>query len=388
MRVLVLSNLYPSPVFPTRGQFNRHPLRLLAGRHAVRVIVPVSWTDELAARRRRSGFCFGRRRQELDGLTVDYPRYLFLPRVFRGLHGRFFLASVRRSFWRAVEEFQPDILLATWAFPDGWAGVKLARCAGIPVVVKVHGSDIKLLQQNSARYHRTAEALQAADAVVAVSNDLREHVVSMGVDPRAVRLIYNGVDSDSFRPGSKAEARNRLGLCLDSPLILFVGNLFPVKGVDVLLSTIALLLTKGVPSRLTIIGKGPLLRTLGQQATDLNISDRVAFLEPISQRHLAVWYQAADVFVLPSRSEGVPNVLLEASACACPWVASRVGGIPEIAHMGQSRLVPPDDPDCMAAGIQDLLGRPPNELHVPRSWANAVDELERVLLEVLASRAA
>jgi glycosyltransferase involved in cell wall biosynthesis len=97
---------------------------------------------------------------------------------------------------------------------------------------------------------------------------------------------------------------------------------------------------------------------------------------------LADWYRAADLFVLPSRSEGVPNVLLEASACGCPWVASRVGGISEIAHLGQSRLVPPDDPHALAAAIRDSLGRPPGTLVPPRGWDATVDEMEQLLRQV------
>src|SRR5262245_37895619 len=223
MRVLVLTNVFPSPVFPTRGPFNLHPLRILARRHSVRLVVPVAWTDEWAARRRGRGQFPHGRREVRDSIVVNYPRYWFPPRILRGWYGHCFIASVRGIFRRTVEEFRPDLVFASWAYPDGWAGVRLAREARLPVVVKVHGSDVKLLDKYPARLRRTAEALKAADGIVAVSRDLLEHVLKLGVDPHKVRLIYNGVDAAVFRPGSKVAARELLGMAKDSPILLFVG---------------------------------------------------------------------------------------------------------------------------------------------------------------------
>jgi glycosyltransferase involved in cell wall biosynthesis len=229
---------------------------------------------------------------------------------------------------------------------------------------------------------RTADALKAAAGVVAVSQDLVEHVLKLGVDAQKVRLIYNGVDSTVFRPGSKDEARDQLEVAGDVPLLLFVGNLFPVKGPDVLLSAFATLIAEGVSARLAVIGQGHLRGMLERQSVDLGIEKQTTFIGPLPQEQLARWYRAADLLVLPSRSEGVPNVLLEASACGCPWVASNVGGVPEIAHFGHSRLVPPENPAELARGISDMLGRTKNSAVSPRSWDAAVNELEELLLTV------
>jgi glycosyltransferase involved in cell wall biosynthesis len=195
-------------------------------------------------------------------------------------------------------------------------------------------------------------------------------------------LIYNGVDAAVFRPGCKNEAREKLGMTGDSPLLLFVGNLFPVKGPDVLLSAFATLIAEGVSARLAIIGQGHLRGTLERQAADLGIEQRISFIGSLPQEQLARWYRAADLLVLPSRSEGVPNVLLEASACGCPWVASDVGGVPEVAHFGHSRPVPPEKPEELARGIREMLGSTRNTAVSPRSWDTAVNELEELLLAV------
>ena len=379
MRVLAVTNLYPNPLQPHRAPFNRHQLRLLGERHPLRVIAPVAWTDELALARAGGRLA---RAVTLDGLAVEHPRYYFPPRLARGCYGHCFAASARGAFRRAVREFAPDVVFAPWAYPDGWAAVRLARRAGLPAVVQVHGSDVKLLDQFPTRRRRTAEALAAAAGVVAVSRDLRDCVVALGVPAERVAVIHDGVDADVFRPGDRAAARAAVGPpggWPAAPVLLFVGNLVPVKGIDVLLTALA---SVG-PARLLLVGAGPARGRLARQAADLGLADRVTFLGSLPQAVLPDWYRAADLFVLPSRSEGVPNVLLEAGACGTPWVASRVGGVPEIPGHASRRLVAPGDPAALAAAIAAALaaGRPdPADLPPPKPRAEAVGELEAVLL--------
>jgi glycosyltransferase involved in cell wall biosynthesis len=381
VRVLALTNLYPTPAQPHRAPFNRHQLRLLAERHPVRVIAPIAWTDEARA-------LFGgkarSRRAVRDGLTVDHPIYWYPPHVGRAWYGHCFARSVGGAFRRVVREFRPDVVFAPWAYPDGWAAVRLGHAAGLPVVVQVHGSDVRLLDAYPARRGPTADALARADGVVAVSRDLAERVAALGGAPEKVRVIRDGVDATVFRPGPKAEARDRVGLTTGDPVVLFVGNLVPVKAVDVLLAAVARMAADGVRVRLVLAGAGPLRDKLDAQARGLGLSDRVRFLGARPQEELADWYRAADVFVLPSHSEGTPNVLLEASACWTPWVATQVGGIPDIAELGASRLVPPGDASALAEAIAQTLVEPPSRPAAPTKLrAEAVAELADYLEEVV-----
>ncbi len=383
MRVLALTNLYPNPFQPHRATFNRHRLRLLGERVPVRVIAPIAWTDEWKARRSGKPPLPAGRRILFDGLTVDHPRYLFPPKFGRRWHGRFYLRSVRASFEKAVSEFRPDLLFAPWAYPDGWAAVRLGHAAGLPVVIQCHGSDVLLLDRFPARKKRTVEAVAAADGVVAVSRDIARHLVAMGAAPGRVRVVYDGVDPSKFHPAPKAEARARVGLTGADPTVLFVGNLVPVKGVDVLLAACGQLVREGFPLRLVVIGEGPLRRKLQTLAVALGMEGRVDFVGSVAHELLPGWFQAADLLVLPSHSEGVPTVLLEASACRTPWAASRVGGIPEIEHLGLSRLVSPNRPVELAAAIRERLTAVVPETYQPetRSARSAVTELLEFLEE-------
>ena len=107
MCILVLTTLYPNPYQPGRAPFNGPQFRALADRHAVAIISPIAWTDELAARRRGAARLPRDRRISRDGIPVDHPLYVHTPWVLRGRYGRFFRHSIHRPFERALAEFRP-----------------------------------------------------------------------------------------------------------------------------------------------------------------------------------------------------------------------------------------------------------------------------------------
>jgi glycosyltransferase involved in cell wall biosynthesis len=387
MNILALTSLYPNPLQPHRATFNRAQIRALAAHHAVRVIAPVAWTDEIGCWWHSAGRLPANRQMRCDGVPVEHPRYWFPPRMLRQWYGHCFRHSVRPAFERAVAEFGPDLVYAPWAYPDGWAAVSLGRRAGLPVVLKVHGSDILLLPQYPARRQRTIEALQQADAVIAVSHDLADRLLHFGVAARRLHLVYDGVDSALFHPGPKAQARARLGLEENGRVVLAIGNLVAVKGFNILIESCVQLARNGLPFVCYLIGGGPLRRALEQQVRRCGLKDQVRFLGALPQNELPDWYRAADVFVLPSFSEGVPNVLLEAASCGTPFVASRVGGIPEIAHLGPSQLVPAGNPSQLALTLADTLtsaGKYCTRTDIrPRTLADVVTDLEVVFDAVM-----
>jgi glycosyltransferase involved in cell wall biosynthesis len=390
MRILAVTNIFPSPYLPFKAPFNRHQFRVLGERNAVRVIAPIAWTDEWRARRKGVPALPRNRRVELDGLVVEHPRFYFPPKILQGTYGRWYQASVGPTFRRCVAEFRPELIYATWAYPDGWAAVRLARRAGLPVVVQVHGSDILVLTKHAKRRRLTFDALRAADGVIAVSADLAGCAIQEGVPADRVRVVYGGVDAAVFHPGPKVDARKRLGLDREpDPLLLFVGNLLPVKGLDVLIDACAALARDGFRFRCHLIGQGPLAEPLAAQIERHGLTDRVKLLGPKPQSELPDWYRASDLFVLPSRSEGVPNVLREAAACGLRCVATRVGGIPEVSSCGDIRLVPAEDSAALAGAIRTGLAERdrPVPVSATRTRVQAISDLEE-FLEGIVARAA
>lgn len=382
MRILAITNLYPHPANPTFAAFNRQQFRELARNHELTVIAPISWVEVLKGRRRdidmpRDGL-------DADGIHVCRPTYYFPPKVLRYQYGRFYLASIRRTFARMLRAARPEVILACWAHPDGWAAARLAREVGLPVVLKVVGSDVLITTQDARRRPRVVESLRAAHAVAAVSQDLAEHVIRLGAHAERVHVVHEGLDAGLFRPGSRAEARARLGLTAKGPIILFVGNLLLSKGTGVLIDVCRTLADRGLDFRCHLIGHGPDAPKLRAQAGRLGLADRVVLAGARPQTELPDWYRASDLVVLPSFSEGIPNVLREATACGRPFVATHVGGIREIADPDVSRLVPPRAVVEFADAVQEMLASPPSEEAVlERSRHSGWDESAMRLTELL-----
>jgi glycosyltransferase involved in cell wall biosynthesis len=144
--------------------------------------------------------------------------------------------------------------------------------------------------------------------------------------------------------------------------VLFVGNLVAVKGVDVLLKAWSRLAAAGVlgsEDRLAIVGDGPERGRLQAQAEALGLGPRVAFAGAVAFAEVPRWMAASDVLCLPSRSEGTPNVVVEALASGVPVVATRVGGVPELVRQGENGLlVPPEDAPALAEALASALVRP------------------------------
>jgi glycosyltransferase involved in cell wall biosynthesis len=364
MRLVFLSTIFPNPYQPTRGIFNLAFARALAARHDVRVVCPVAWTDEWAGRRKHGRLLEGDRVADLGGVEAHYPRYLFTPKVLRRMYGEFQWQSVRRAVSGLIESFRPDAFIGYWAHPDGEAAIRAARLAAVPAVVMVGGTDVLLFTRSPARRRCIQNVLSRADAVVAVSRDLRERVIELGVNPANAHVVARGVDTSLFRPGDRDEARRRLGIPAGKRVVLWVGRMHPVKGLDVLIDACHLLRSEqggatAIDLSVHLVGDGPLRRSLEADVAAHGLGSVVHFAGLKAPAELPDWYRAADVTVLPSRSEGIPNVLRESLACGTPFVASRVGGVPELAASSPAnRLVPAGDAALLANAIRLMLDNP------------------------------
>ena len=385
MRILALTNLYPNPFQPTKAPFVRNELKALAKSHFVRVISPISWTDEVRSRLRGQAQFSRTKVATVDGVRVDFPRYWYPPGILRQYYGHFFYRCVGKTFHELAAAIQPDLIYTPWAYPDGWAAVRLAREIGVPVVLKVHGSDILLLDQHAGRQRPTAAAVCGADGVVAVSRDLGSHLARLGVSENKIHLNYGGVDHATFFPSAKVEARRKLGLPASKTILLYIGNLVKVKDIPTLLKACAFLRQRGLEFELRIIGEGPLRSQLTTLSHQHGLAETVNFQGVMPQTELADWYRAADLFVMSSSSEGVPSVLLEASACGTPYVATCVGGIPEILDWGRGSLVEPGNSADLASGIEKALTKTwdRGEKILERSIEDSARELELILQQVL-----
>ena len=211
-----------------------------------------------------------------------------------------------------------------------------------------------------------AAAIACADAVLASCSAEADQLVALyGADPARVKVLPPGVDRAFFGPGDQAQAKRAVGLAEDAPVALFVGRIQPLKALPVAVRAFAQLTqrpTRAGQATLVVIGgpSGPLGQAELQGVKDLinhfGLGPRVRFVAPQPHELLSTYYRAADVCVVPSRSESFGLVALEAAACARPVVASAVGGLTTLVDHGRTGyLVEPDDVDGFAHYMGDVL---------------------------------
>ena len=385
MNILALTNLFPSAWDPLRASFNRQQFDRLASAHDLEVMVAIDFRDRHRGRR---GDPPALAHARTNDFTFWYP-----PRIGRSMHGMAWYASLMAQRGAVLRRGRYDLLLASWGYPDAVGTARLARTLRLPYVVKVHGSDLNLQAERWLQRRQITAALRGARAVVAVSAALAERARELGAPAGRVHVLYNGVDADSFHPGDRAAARERLGLPPDPPLILFVGNLTPGKGCLDLLEAFPGLLGRQPEARLAFVGDGPAARALRTRAGELGVADRVLFAGARAHDELPAWMHAASLLCLPSHNEGVPNVVLEAMACGIPVVASNVGGIPEVLPAQAGRMVPPRDRRALVDALDEVLRHDwqPDAItaHAARfSWHDNIQRLDRILQDAIQPAAA
>jgi len=328
VRVLTFTNLYPNAVQPRHGIFVEHRMRQLAasGEAAVRVVAPVPWVplDDPAFRQ----FAILARVPKADerhGIAIRHPRFPAIPKVTGWINPfSMALAALPTILKLRRESGDFDLIDAHFVYPDGAAAVLLGRWLGKPVVVTARGTDI-----NEFPSYRVPRAWirwvgRRAAALITVSAALRDSLLELSVPPERVTVLRNGVDFEIFRPADRAAMRATLGL--SRPTLVSVGHLVENKGHHFVIAALRELPDVG----LVIVGDGPMRAELQALADRCGVADRIRWTGTLPQAQIVNYYAAATATVLASKSEGMPNVLLESLACGTPVIATAVGGIAEV----------------------------------------------------------
>ena len=247
---------------------------------------------------------------------------------------------------------------------SGWVGSRFAAALELPHVVTFHTlAEAKRQATNeepdvSARYVTERKVANDADFVVCFT----EHEATLlarsyGVSRAAIKVMPCGVDTDMFCPRDKAEARSRLGVT-EKYVVLFVGRIEPIKALGTLIQAVELV--EDISSlRVLVVGGdsyGPEYQRVQSMCYSLGIDDNVSFVGSVPQMELPIYYNAADILVVPSKYESFGLVALEALATGTPVIASRVGGLATIVQDTKTGfLIPWQCPDAFARKLEILL---------------------------------
>jgi len=258
---------------------------------------------------------------------------------------------------------------------SGIAGHTIKHQLDLPLVSTFHTLDrVKAeaspeeVEAHSRHIRAEAEAsiIRCSDTVLASCSVEAAQITDLyGADPNRIRIVAPGVDHAFFGPGDRAQARRALGLPADGPLLLFVGRIQPLKGASVAVATLASLVRDHPDAHLVVVGgpSGPHgdeeVARIDELVHGLGLEDHVVFVPPRPHELLSTFYRAADVCLVPSRSESFGLVALESAACGTPVVASDVGGLRSLVDHGRTGfLVEEPDPEAYAAWVRQLLAEP------------------------------
>ncbi len=250
-----------------------------------------------------------------------------------------------------IKKWRPDVILAFFGMPCGAVAWMTKIFTGIPYLVSLRGGDVPGFRPyDFAFYHRVISPFlrhiwHGAGVVVANSQGLRQLAIVFD-NKIEIEVIPNGVDIQQF---SLPENRD-----WEPPKILFVGRLVFQKGLDILVKALGEL--RELPWHLRLVGDGPHRSELESLAKGFGISDRIEFKGWVGKEEVTKEYQDANLFVFPSRHEGMSNAVLEAMASGLPVVASSIAGNEELVVQGKTGvLVPPENPEALCEGLRGIL---------------------------------
>lgn len=257
--------------------------------------------------------------------------------------------AVARTVAHVARKYGVDVFQNVWAHYRLLPVVVGARLSGAAVAARVVGVPIGGSDRRTPpRLRRWAGkalerfVLRRVDAVHLLSESLAEVYEGRGVPRTRMTVISQGCDVELFSPTGT-------GGLADPPVLLYVGRLARRKGVDVFLCAVREARNRGYPFRGLVVGEGPMRSALISRSRDMGLADAVEFAGELPHDRLPALMREATALVLPSRTEGLPNVVLEALACETPVIASDVGAVPELLASGGGCTVPVDSPEEIAS---------------------------------------
>ncbi|HKU65493.1 MAG TPA: glycosyltransferase family 4 protein [Rhizomicrobium sp.] len=384
--ILTASTLFPNSVQPSHGIFVETRLRRLVadGKVTARVLAPVPWAPpglpgtEMKKLRAIPDF------EQRNGLDVDHPRYVVIPKLGMNLTPHTLYRAMRRRLRQMLDAgLKVDLIDAHYFYPDGVAAVWLGAEFNLPVVITARGTDINLIPDYPRPRRLILDAAQKAAALITVCQALKERLVELGAPASKITVLRNGVDLEKFHIKDRDALRSKFGV---SGLVLAsVGLLIERKGHHLVIEAL-----KQVPdATLLLAGSGPDRPILEELAARLGVQDRVRFLGSVDQKSLCDVYNCADISILASSREGWANVLLESMACGTPVLGSAVWGTPEVIAAPEGGLLLKNrDAESIGSGIHQLRKAMPDRAATRRyaeqfDWQSTTDGQVAIFRSIL-----
>lgn len=290
----------------------------------------------------------------IDSKKLSFITYPRLPRTIIQIWEAYFIL---RSAKQNIKNLNKDYIIhSNWIFPSGHLAYILSKKMKIPYSVSLLGTDVHNLKYGTFYWRTAKRILENANYVSSVSEELlnRCRNEKIYIPEEKSILIDNVYDTERFKISNKSDLRKRHNLNDNLKIIFYAGGLVEIKNVDVLLNAFSQVNDPKV--KLIIAGKGAEESNLKKLANTTVNSHNIMFVGNLQDEVLVEYFNMADIFTLPSKNEGTPNVIVEALLCGIPVVASNVGGIPKLIDNGKNGiLVEPNSIDSLANGLIEAL---------------------------------
>ena len=382
-RLLSIATLFPNPHTPRFGTFVARSLEALAARDDWEVTVinpigipPVAFGQYRSLAQAIVSGCE-------NGVDVHRVRFPLIPR-FGGRFNPALIAGTVLPLARRLHDERPfDLVDAQFFYPDGPATARIAMALDLPFSIKARGADISFWGGKAYARDAMCQAGEIANALLAVSEALREDMARIGLPREKIAIHYTGLDRTVFYPRDRVDARaeiaRRFGIPVDGRLLATLGALIPRKGQALAIEAIAEI----TDTRLAVVGNGPERSALAEQAARLGLSGRVHFLGSLDHPAIAAVLCASEAMVLPSASEGLANAWVEALACGTPLVICDVGGARELVHSDKAGVLIERSVPAIRTGIASVLSAHRDRAEVTASaarfsWTENAAELARL----------
>lgn len=378
LRIALVTPMLPVPHDQTRGRYIYETARALSKLAQVRVFFQSLRYPAVPGLRPRS-YLYGDvdPGYALPGIDVEafeYPGLPVVSRVLNGVVGSWVLRP-------RVRAFRPDLVLAYWVYPDGYAALRVAKGLGVPCAIGALGSDIHVRSGLSSML--TRHTIGQVDALLTVSEAMRQTAIeAFGAQPQRVHTVVNGFNTSIFGPGDQTQARLELGVGQTDRVVVYVGRFVEAKGLRELVEAAKRLAGLDPRFTLVLIGDGVMREQLHQLIHAAGLAHRIRVPGGLPPQQVARWICASDVLTLPSWSEGYPNVVVEALACGRPVVATDVGGTREIVNSDNGILIAPKDANALGAALLGALDRAWDHAAIAAAMKRSWDDVARETLDV------
>ena len=337
MNVLVFSSLFPNKIQPNNAIFIKNRMAAVAKQrnYTVKVVAPVPYfpplplADKLFIRWRH--FTRIPKHEFLENLEIWHPRYIVTPKIGMSFYGLSMFLGTLPLLKKIYSDFPFDLIDGHYIYPDGLAAILAGRMFRVPVVLSARGTDINLYPQFPLIKKIIQYTLKKTNKCIAVCEDLKKIMMSLGIEDEKINVIPNGIDQEQFYRIEKSAARGKIGLPVRGKVLLAVGSLIERKGHHLLIDALGIMKKENRLSFVTyIVGEGEWHDKLAIAIKRNNLDEYVFLQGQVDNKDLLYWYNAADLFFLGSSREGWPNVISESLACGVPVIATSVNGVPEI----------------------------------------------------------